>query len=46
MQDWTDFVMAEQRSAAVHALAQKYKVQSHGIRQMSDCAADARDCCC
>jgi hypothetical protein len=27
MQDWTDFVMAEQRSTAVHALAQKYKVR-------------------
>jgi len=27
MQDWTDFVMSEQRSAAVHALAQKYKVR-------------------
>ena len=27
VQDWTDFVMAEQRSTAVHALAQKYKVR-------------------
>jgi uncharacterized protein (DUF1778 family) len=27
MQDWTDFVMSEQRSTAVHALAQKYKVR-------------------
>jgi hypothetical protein len=27
MQDWTDFVMAEQRSTAVHALAQKYQVK-------------------
>jgi hypothetical protein len=27
MQDWTDFVMSEQRSSAVHALAQKYKVR-------------------
>lgn len=26
-QDWTDFVMAEQRSAAVRALARKYKVK-------------------
>jgi len=27
MQDWTDFVMAEQRSTAVHALARKYQVK-------------------
>jgi hypothetical protein len=27
MQDWTDFVMSQQRSTAVHALAQKYKVR-------------------
>jgi hypothetical protein len=26
-QDWTDFVMAEQRSTAVRALARKYKVK-------------------
>ena len=29
-QDWTDFVMAEQRSAAVRALAQKYQVKVAG----------------
>jgi len=27
LQDWTDYVMAEQRSTAVRALAQKYKVR-------------------
>jgi hypothetical protein len=27
LQDWTDSVMAEQRSAAVRALAKKYKVK-------------------
>lgn len=27
LQDWTDSVMAEQRSAAVHALAKKYTIQ-------------------
>ena len=27
MQDWTDFVMAEQRSTAVRAMAGKYKVK-------------------
>jgi hypothetical protein len=27
LQDWTDFVMAEQRSAAVRALAKKYRVK-------------------
>lgn len=30
LQDWTDAVMAEQRSAAVHALAKKYTVQMEG----------------
>jgi hypothetical protein len=30
VQDWTDSVMAEQRSAAVRALAQKYKVKTEG----------------
>jgi len=30
MQDWTDSVMAEQRSAAVRALAKKYKVRVTG----------------
>ncbi|MDC8786258.1 peptidylprolyl isomerase [Roseateles koreensis] len=28
LQDWTDTVMAEQRSAAVHTLAQKYKIKA------------------
>jgi hypothetical protein len=30
LQDWTDAVMAEQRSAAVHALAGKYKIKFEG----------------
>ena len=30
LQDWTDAVMAEQRSAAVRALAKKYKVKVTG----------------
>jgi hypothetical protein len=30
LQDWTDAVMAEQRSAAVNALAKKYKIQTEG----------------
>ena len=33
IQDWTDSVMAEQRSAAVRALAKKYTVQRDGARQ-------------
>ena len=30
LQDWTDAVMAEQRSAAVRALAKKYTIKSRG----------------
>jgi hypothetical protein len=30
LQDWTDSVMAEQRSAAVAALAKKYNVKVTG----------------
>lgn len=33
LQDWTDEVMAQQRSAAVRALAQKYKIVVDGVRQ-------------
>ena len=35
LQDWTDAVMAEQRSAAVRALAQKYTVKTDGARRMT-----------
>ncbi len=31
LQDWTDAVMADQRSAAVHALAQKYRVKFEAV---------------
>jgi hypothetical protein len=31
-QDWTDAVMAEQRTAAVRALAKKYKIRYEGVR--------------
>jgi hypothetical protein len=33
MQDWTDAVMAEQRTAAVRALAAKYRVKTEGSSQ-------------
>jgi len=33
LQDWTDEVMAQQRSAAVRALAQKYKIVVDGVKQ-------------
>ena len=33
LQDWTDAVMAEQRSSAVHALAQKYTIMIDGVKQ-------------
>jgi hypothetical protein len=31
LQDWTDAVMAEQRSAAVRALAKKYTVKIEAV---------------
>jgi hypothetical protein len=33
LQDWTDAVMAEQRSAAVRALTKKYNVQVVGEKK-------------
>ena len=33
LQDWTDIVMAEQRSAAVAAMAKRYTVKVEGIEQ-------------
>lgn len=33
LQDWTDAVMSEQRSAAVRALAQKYTIVIDGVKQ-------------
>ena len=33
LQDWTDEVMAEQRSAAVRALAKKYTIVIDGVKQ-------------
>lgn len=33
LQDWTDAVMAEQRSSAVRALAQKYTIEIDGVKK-------------
>lgn len=32
LQDWTDATMAEQRSAAIKALAKKYSIRSEAAR--------------